>query len=58
MNFNDAAFVSVKRKDCRIHFLYMSKDDAISIMNKSDLIKIDQYRFFFVIYKNEWNNLL
>ena len=37
MNFNDAAIVSVKRSDYRIHFWYMSKDDVISIMNNSDL---------------------
>ena len=37
MNFNDIAFVSIKGNDYRIHFWYMSKDDAISIMNNSDL---------------------
>ena len=37
MNFNDAAIVSVKGNDYRIHFWYMSKDDAINIMNNSDL---------------------
>ena len=38
MNFNDVAIVSVKGNDYRIHFWYMNKDDAISIMNNSDLI--------------------
>ena len=37
MDFNDAAIVSVKGFDYRIHFWYMSKDYAISIMNNSNL---------------------
>ena len=37
MNSNDVAIVSIKGSDYRIHFWYMSKDDAISIMNNSDL---------------------
>ena len=37
MNFNDIAVVSVKGIDHGIHFWYMSKDDAINIMNNSDL---------------------
>ena len=37
MNFNDVAIVSIKGDDYRIHFWYMSKDDAISIMNNSSL---------------------
>ena len=32
INFNDVAIVSVKGSDYRIHFSYMSKDDAINIM--------------------------
>ena len=39
MNFNDAAIVSVKRSDYRIHFWYMSKDGATIIRNNSDLSK-------------------
>ena len=39
MNFNDVAIVSVKGSDYRIHFCYMSKDDAINIMKNSDLKK-------------------
>ena len=38
IGFSDVAFVSIKGNDCRIHFWYMSKDDAISIMHNSDLI--------------------
>ena len=37
MNFNDVAIVSIKGNDYRIHFLYMSKDDAINIMKNPDL---------------------
>ena len=37
MNFNDAAIVCVKGNAYRIHFCYISKDDAISIMNNSNL---------------------
>ena len=38
MSFNDVAIVSVKNNDYRIHFRYMSKDDAINIMCNSNLI--------------------
>ena len=37
MNSNDVAIVSVKGSDYRIHFWYISKDDAISIMKTSNL---------------------
>ena len=37
MNFNDVAIVSIKGSDHRIHFWYMSKDDAINRMNNSNL---------------------
>ena len=37
LNFNDVAIVSVKGNDYRLHFWYMSKDDAIIIMNDSSL---------------------
>ena len=37
MNFNDAAIASIKGNDYRIHFWYMSKSDAISIMDNSKL---------------------
>ena len=36
-SFNDVAIVSVKGSFCRIHFWYMSKDYAITIMKNSDL---------------------
>ena len=38
MGINDVVVVYVKRSAYRIHFWYMSKDDAISIMNNSNLI--------------------
>ena len=38
MSFNDVAVVYVKGSAYRIHFWYMSKDGAISIMNISNLI--------------------
>ena len=37
MNFNNVAIVSVKGNDHRIHFWYISTDDAISIIKNSDL---------------------
>ena len=37
MNFNSVAIVSVNRSDYRIHFWYMSKDNAINIMKNSNL---------------------
>ena len=38
MIFNDVAIVYVKRSAYRIHFWYISKDDAISIMNNSNFV--------------------
>ena len=38
MSFNDAAIIYVKRNAYRIHFWYMSKDDAISIMINSNWV--------------------
>ena len=37
ISFNDVAIVSVKGSDHRNHFLDMSKDDAMSKMNNSNL---------------------
>ena len=37
MSFNDITFVHVKRSAYRIHFWYISKNDAINIMNNSNL---------------------
>ena len=38
MSFNNIAIVYIKESACRIHFWYMSKDDAINIMNDSNLV--------------------
>ena len=38
MNFNNIAIVYVKGHAYRIHFWYMRKDDAINIMNGSNLV--------------------
>ena len=37
MSFNDVAIVSLKGNDYRIHFWYMSKNDAIVLMTNSNL---------------------
>ena len=37
VNFNDVAIVSVKGSEYRIHVWYMSKDDALNIMDNSIL---------------------
>ena len=38
LSFNNVAIVYVKGSAYRIHFWYMSKDDAINIMNNSNLV--------------------
>ena len=38
ISLNNVAIVSVKGNDYRIHFWYMSQDDAINIMHNSKLI--------------------
>ena len=59
MSFNDVAIIYVKESAYRIHFGYMSKDDAISIMKNSNLVdkKGVLYFFFFFNTKNEGINL-
>ena len=37
-SFNDVAIVYAKGSSCRIHFWFMSKDDAITIMNNSNFV--------------------
>ena len=54
MSFNDVIIVYVKESAYRIHFEYMSIDDAISIMNNSNLFdKKKCFIIFFIIHKNE-----
>ena len=38
MSFGNVAIVYIKENAYRIHFWYMSKDDAINIMNGSILL--------------------
>ena len=38
MGFIDVVIVYVKESAYRIHFLYMTSDDAISIMNNSNVV--------------------
>ena len=37
MSFNDVAIVSIKGNNYRIHFCYMSKNDAIALMTNPSL---------------------
>ena len=37
INFNDVVIVSIKGSDYRTHFRYMSKNDAMNIMENSNL---------------------
>ena len=53
MNFNYVAIVSIKGSDHRIHFWYMSRNNAIDIMKNYNLIKKVEHYNFFIIYKNE-----
>ena len=36
-SFDDVAIISIKENNHRIHFWYMSKNDAIKLMNNSSL---------------------
>ena len=52
MSFNDVAIVYVKGSAYKIHFWYMSKNDAINIMNNSNLVdKMGVLSICFIIYK-------
>ena len=60
VSFKHVAIVSIKANDYRIHFCYISKNDAITIMtnsNSSDKNGV-LYIFFITCIKYEWNNLL
>ena len=61
MSFNDFVIVSIRRSDYRIHFWYMSKDDAISMMHNSNLNEKNWHIavvVFLLYITNEWRNLL
>ena len=50
ISFNDVTIVYVKGSAYRIHFWYMRKNDAISIMNNFDWIdKIGVLQVFFLL---------
>ena len=53
ISFNAVAIVSIKGSDYKIHFWNMNKDDAIRIMNNSNLDekKIYYYKFFSLYIK-------
>ena len=52
VNFNNVVIVFVKGNAYRIHYWYMSKDNAISIMNNSHLNdKMSVLRFFLLYIK-------
>ena len=54
MGFNYIAIVYIKESAYRSHFSYMSKDDAINIMNGSNLVDkrgVLYFKFFFFIIK-------
>ena len=53
MSFDNIAIVYVKENAYRIHFWHMSKDNAINIMNGSNLVDKRSVLFFLVLYKNE-----
>ena len=38
VTFNNVAIIYVKEKAYRIHFWYMSKDDAVNTMNGPNLV--------------------
>ena len=48
MGFNNIAIIYIKKSAYRIHFWYMSIDDAINIMNGSNLV--DTRGNFFLLY--------
>ena len=61
ISFNDVAIVCVTGSAYRIHFWYASKDDAISIMNNSNLIDkkgVLLFIYLFLLMYKQWMNLL
>ena len=48
MSFNDVAIVYAKGSAYRIQFWYMSKNDAINIINNSNLVDKKGVLYFFV----------
>ena len=50
ISFNNVAIVYVKASAYRINYWYMSKDDAINIMNGTNLVRVF-YQFFLLYIK-------
>ena len=48
MRFNDVIIVYIKGSAYRVHFWYMSKEDAISVMNHFNLIDKKVLCVFFI----------
>ena len=57
-SFSDVSIFYVKESAYRIHFWYMSKDDAIGVMNDSNLINKNSVIIYFTIYKKWLRNLI
>ena len=51
ISFSNVAIVYIKESAYRIQFWYMSKNDAVNIMNNSNLIDKMVFLYFFIIYK-------
>ena len=56
VSFNDVAIVYVKGTAYRIHFCYMNKDDAINLMNNSNLLNKKGVFYFFFTMKGYYEN--
>ena len=50
VNFNNIAIVYVKGSSYRIRFWYMSKEDAVNIMNNSSLIDKMGVLYIYIFY--------
>ena len=57
MNFNDVAIVYVEQNVYRIHFWYMSKDDATSMTNNSNLDEKMGGLYFFCNKVSKFNSI-
>ena len=55
MNFNNAAIVTVKGNDYRIHLSYMSKDEAMNLLRKTHLTEksetLQNMKIYYLILK-------
>ena len=51
MGFNNIAIVYINENACRIHFWYMSRDDAIKIMTGSNLVDKRGVIYIYIVYR-------